>query len=1073
MYIRGELFLLPALLASSLAYSQIPTGTIAGSVVDSSAASLAGASVQIRNSGTDSPREAITEASGTFRVANIPPGEYEVTVTKDGFHPLRQTGIQVELERTTELKLVLEVGHVTENLDVAAGGKGIDDAFSLVSDLLKFDEIMNLVQDSRTVTDLAYLVSGVGRNARGGLGSGFVVGGARADNTNFILDGFSDYDPRTGGAQAMPNYDAVQEFRVQTTGSVAEFGHMAGGVMNIVLRNGTNRLHGSAFEFFRNSGLTARNFFDEQKSYLLRNQFGATLSGPVTAPHLYNGHDRTFFLVSWESLHQSSGQNQLSEVPTMLERAGDFSQSLGATGKPVVITDPLTRSPFPLDRIPQSRLDPIAARLAGFYPLPNNVDPTDNFHADAINRNHFDSVLLKLDEHPDDKDVVAFRYLTRLNATANPYSGSGLGLFGSNARIQPTLAGVNYTRIIGPSMVNELRAGFTRMTDHEASGYAGQDINGLVGLPSVSEPHQFGFPSITILNLASLGDSPSMPIDFTGNDYEIADTVSRAKGRHIIRAGFDVLRTQFFRNLDSNTRGTYNFLGRWSTAPFADFLLGLPDSTTRQSSSGPAYFFYTNWGAFVQDQFEVNSRLTLSFGIRYEINNPPTEKYGRMSSFVPQIGKVVIADGSTIPDLSQRLAAAGLTGLVTTAAQAGLPQSLVYANHHDFAPRFGFTLRPLASSNTVVRGGYGIYYADSLANPILNSLSNVYPFTVSQTFSRNAAQPAALTLENPFPTSLASLPGVTNVNGFALHPSPQYLQSYSLSVEHQIGSSTTLELEYAGSRGTHLEQQYDLNQPFRQAALQLPNGNFPRPFGGFGTVNFYDFGANSFYNSGSVTVRRSWRSGLFYGVSYIFAKSIDDASQTSGNSTGDYPGAQNSRDLAAERGRSDWDNKHSLLLFGSYQLPFRGNHWIRGWQISATGRFYSGQPFTPRVANANLNLGEADRPDRIANGDLSNPSVADWFNLAAFPVVARRAFRFGNSGRNIVDGPASETVNAALLKNFALPEHRTLQFRAEAINLLNHANFGLPVNFVDAQNAGQILSADSPRVIQLGLRVQF
>jgi hypothetical protein len=476
---------------------------------------------------------------------------------------------------------------------------------------------------------------------------------------------------------------------------------------------------------------------------------------------------------------------------------------------------------------------------------------------------------------------------------------------------------------------------------------------------------------------------------------------------------------------------------------------------------------------FAQDQFEVSARLTLSFGVRYEMMRPPTEKYGRMSSFVPEIGKVVIADGGTIPNLAQFISAAGLNGLVTTAGQAGLPQSLVYPNDHDLAPRFGFSLRPLAGSNTVVRGGYGIYYADSLANPILNSLSNVYPFTVSQTFSRNSSQPTALTLQNPFPASLASLPGVTNVNGFALHPRAQYLQSYSLSIEQQIGAVTMLELEYAGSRGTHLEQQYDLNQPFRIAALQLANGTFPRPFGGFGTISFYDFGSNSFYNSGSVTVRRSWRNGFFYGVSYIFAKSIDDASQTSGNSQGDYPGAQNSRDLAAERGRSDWDTKHSLLLFGSYTLPFRGSRWVRGWQVSTTGRIYSGQPFTPRVANANLNLGEADRPDRIANGDLPNPTAEDWFNLAAFPVVARRAFRFGNSGRNIVNGPGSVTVNAALMKNFVLPEHRTLQFRAEAINVLNHANFGLPVNFVDAQNAGQILSADSPRVIQFGIRAQF
>lgn len=1072
MRMRGRLFFSPLLLAS-LACAQIPSGTVAGTVTDSSAAALPDASVQLKSAGANSTRQTSTDASGAFRIANVPPGDYEISVTKDGFRPLHRTGIQVELERTAQLSLVMEIGRVEGKVEVAANAQNVDDSLSLVTELLKFDEIMNLVQDSRTVTDLAYLISGVGRRARGGLGSGFVVGGARADNTNFILDGFSDYDPRTGGAQAMPNYDAVQEFRVQTTGSAAEFGHMAGGVMNIVLRNGANRLHGSAFEFLRTSRLTARNFFDTKKSDLLRNQFGATLSGPVTVPHLYSGYDRTFFLVSWESLHQSSGENRLSEVPTLLERTGDFSASLNASGKPVTITDPLTRAPFPLNRIPTSRLDPIAQKLAGYFPLPNSADPTDNFHADSLNRSHFESILLKLDEHATDKDLIAFRYLTRLNSSASPYAGSDLGLFGNNVRTRPTLAGFNYTRILGPSMVNELRAGYTRMTDHEASLYGGQDINAQVGLPSTMDAHLNGFPRVTILNLAALGDSSSMPLDFTGNNYEAADTVSRAHGRHILRMGGELLRTQYFRSLDSNARGTYNFLGRWSSVPFADFLLGLPDSTARQSAASPAYFFYTDWGAFVQDQFDVSPRLTLNFGIRYERKRPPTEKYGRSSSFVPELGKVVIADGSTVPDLAQRISAAGLTGLVTTAGAAGLPRSLVYGDDRDFAPRFGFSARPFAKKNAVVRGGYGIYYADSLQNPILNSLSNVYPFTVSQTFSRVSSQPAALTLENPFPVGLTSLPGVTNVYGFATHPRPQYLQSYSLSVEQQLGQNTTLAVEYSGSRGTHLQQQYDLNQPFRIAALQLANGNFPRPFNSFGSINFYDFGSNSFYNAGSISVRRAYRNGFFYGVSYVFAKSIDDASQASGSSQGDYPGVQNSRDLAAERGRSDWDTKHSLLLFGAYSLPFRGNRWMRGWQISTTGRFYSGQPFTPRVANANLNLGEANRPDRIANGDLPNPTVDDWFNLAAFPVVARRAYRFGNSGRNIIDGPGSATANVSLSKTFRLPERRTLQFRGEAINVLNHANFGLPVNFVDAQNAGQILSADSPRVIQLGLRVQF
>src|SRR5581483_2300480 len=314
-------------------------------------------------------------------------------------------------------------------------------------------------------------------------------------------------------------------------------------------------------------------------------------------------------------------------------------------------------------------------------------------------------------------------------------------------------------------------------------------------------PRLIGFPRFTVLNLATLGDDPSRPYNFTINNYEAADALSWNHSRHFLRFGTDWLRTQFFQQLYNNVRGSYNFLGRWTNVPFADLLLGLPDSTSRQSSSSPAYLFSTDWGLFVQDEFAVTGRLTLNVGVRYEFKAPPVEKYGRFSSFVQELGEVVIADGRTIADLAQRIAAAGLTGKVTTADQAHLPQSLVYSNRRDLAPRFGFAYRPFRNASTVVRCGYGIYYADSLLDPIRNDLTNVYPFNVSQTFNRVAGRPASLTLENPFPPALATLPGVTNVNGMTLHPRAQYLQSYTVSIERQLGSATTVEVDYAGSRG--------------------------------------------------------------------------------------------------------------------------------------------------------------------------------------------------------------------------------------------------------------------------------
>jgi hypothetical protein len=1045
------------------------TGILAGAVVDSTGAAVGGAQITVKAPGAQASRVAISNDEGKFTLSELQPAVYDITVNRTGFRPLLEHQVRVDVDRTNTIELRLEVGPASQTLEVDSKTAGLDVEDAKIESLLDLMELTEIIQDTRTITDLGYFGPGVARRAAGGLGSGFVIGGARADSTNFLLDGLNDHDPRTGGTEVMPNYDAIEEFRVQTTGEAAEYGRMAGGVMTVVLRSGTNQVHGTLFEFARTSALGARNFFDIQKSELLRNQAGATLSGPITLPGIYNGRDRTFFLVSWEGLFQAQGTYQYSNVPTAAEQAGNFSASVTTAGQPVTINDPLTGKPFPQDHIPQTRFDAIAQNLAPYYPLPNRTDPLTNYASYQVAGSRYHSAVARVDEHVSDANILSLRYLTRISAGTSPYSGSALGTFGSRNFNQPMLTGLEDTHTFSASVVNEFRAGLTRYAERDASARSAVNGNNLIGLPGPGASNLYGFPSFSILNLANLGDSSSLPVNITINTYDAGDALSWTHGRHMFKFGADTLRTQFFQQLDSNSRGSYNFLGRWTSDAWADFLLGLPDSTTRQTTSTTTYLFSTDLGFFAQDEFRVSPRLTLSYGVRYEWMAPPVEKYGHMSSFVPALDQVVIAGAAGVPNLVALLTSAGLTGRVITASQAGLPQSLVYGNHLDFAPRVGFALRPGGDGKTVLRGGYGIYFANSLLDPIRNDLTNIFPFTVSQTFNRVTSQPAALTLDNPFPAALASLPGVTNTNGFDTNPGAQYVESYTLSADRQLDADTTLEADYVGSRGTHLGQRYDVNQPFRAAVY---NGNFPRPYTGFGTINYYGFGANSVYNGGTLMLHRRFRRGFFYGATYTYAKSIDDASQVSGSGSGGYAGAQNSRDLAAERGRSDWDTGHTVSAFGSYLLPWH-HPLLSGWSLSATVLAYTGQPFTPQLANANLNLGEASRPDRIVSGKLANPTPNDWFSVAAFLPVPMGAFRFGNSGRNILDGPGSMTLNAALSRAFQFSDRVRAQLRCEAINLPNHPNFGIPVDTVDTKNAGQILSADAGRSLQLGLRVQF
>ena len=388
--------------------------------------------ITIRPSGGGESREVVSDSSGGFVVPGLFVGNYDVEVTKAGFRPLRKQGVRIDPDRALHLEFELDVGSASETLEVSGKTGSLDTEEGLIDSLMGIVELSGLVQNILDVTDLAYFGPGVARRAAGALGSGFVIGGARADSTNFLVDGFNDHDPRTGGTEVTPNWDAIEEFRVQATGEAAEYGRMAGGVITARLRTGGNRLHGSLFEFGRRSALGTRNFFDLRKSESLRNQGGVTLSGPVVVPGAYRGENRTFFLASWEGLLQSQHDNRLSDVPSPLERVGDFSQSLDVTGRPVTTIDPLTGHPFPQNRIPLSRVDPIALSLTGFYPLPNRPDPATNYQTSAATRSRYQSVVAKLDERFRPKDWLSVRYLMRDNSGLSPYSGSDLGIFGTD-----------------------------------------------------------------------------------------------------------------------------------------------------------------------------------------------------------------------------------------------------------------------------------------------------------------------------------------------------------------------------------------------------------------------------------------------------------------------------------------------------------------------------------------------------------------------------------------------------------------------------------------------------------------
>jgi hypothetical protein len=1074
----AALLVTASLLFAGFAAAQTPSATITGRVSDPTNASVGDATIEVRNVGTNEKRVVRSASDGDYTVSSLNPGTYDVSIAKEGFKSVHDTGVVLEVDQTARLDAHLEVGTITQTVDVTAGVPLVNTENSTLGDVVTTPEITEMPLDGRNFTDLAFMVPGVTPSEQKYKGSPYTMNGARADSSDVVIDGFSDESPRDAGAQVQVPLDSLQEFKLQTSSYSAEYGRLAGGVTNMVLKSGGNDLHGTLFEFVRNDDFDARNFFSATTAELRRNQFGGTATGPVRIPKIYNGHDKTFFVASWESYREVQGSPELGVVPSALERQGNFSQDYNATGGLILLKDPLASGScsatsaaacFPGNIIPANRMSPIGVALLNYFPLPN-YPGVNNFLAYGITSDFWSRFLFKIDQKIGNKDSLAIRFSPDWETSVNPFSGSNLGTFPATTTVQSDLVGISEIHIFTPNLINEFRAGLTRTKDQEIGGHAGQDIAGQLGIPgTTTNPGLEGFPKFSITGYETLGDNSSDPIRYTVNNYNYSNIMTWVKGRHTIRFGAEANRVQYFQPTNSNFNGTFTFKGTYSNDAIADMLLGSPTSTSLKTGNATNYLFSTDFGAFIQDDFKVTSNLTLNLGMRYEIQTPPIEKYGQLTNYDPALGQIVIAGDAALPNLSSIMSSAGLGNYWTLSSSAGLPFSTVYTNYKNFAPRLGLAWRPFGNSKTVVRTGYGIFYSGSRLNPVRTDLAGGFPFSISETYTAPTANNTTVTLANPFPASLLKLSGTTTTNGFEAHAPIPYVQSWNVTVERELGHAFALEVNYAGSEGTHLSKKYDVNQEIHPTDTSAS----VRPFGYFGEIDFYSFNSTSSYNSGTVTIRRRFAKGLFMRANYTFAKSLDNASGENYAGAGGYEGAQNSYDLTAERGRSDFDVRNYFSANFIYQLPLGHNFLLRGWQLAGTFQVHSGQPFTPQESSPTQDLGEPTRPNRLANGALSDPTVNMWYNLAAFQVLPSTSFIFGNSGRNILDGPGFMAINTAFSRNIAIREHARLQIRWELFNLTNHPNFTLPNVDVDTSAAGTITSAGNGREMQFGARLSF
>jgi carboxypeptidase family protein/TonB-dependent receptor-like protein len=1058
---RRVLFLIVlSLLLTGPVLAQTHRASLRGTIYDPNKAAIAGATVKLTNVATGETRSTATGENGEYAISSLAPGSYQLEIEKQNFKRLSQQ-IELLVNQEQRQNVVLEVGGLSPStVDTSFQANLKRDTASLGT-VIENRQVTGLPLDGRNFYELSLLVPGAVPPAQGSAGSvrgdfAFSVNGAREDANNFLLDGVYNIDPKLNTFGVRPSVDAIREFEMLTSTYDASFGRNPGAQINVILKSGSNDFHGSLFEFHRNAALDARNFFapaSEPKPKYIRNQFGGAFGGPIV-------HDRTFFFADYEGTRSREGITRISNVPTAEERNGNFSHSLFG-----VPTNPFTGQPFDGGTIPSFFINPVGRAIAALYPLPNRNVPFQNFVASPVQQDDNDSFDARIDHRLTDKADLTFRYSFGDRDLFEPFTGPSFSLvpgFGDTVKRRSQNGMGALTLVLTPNLVNETRVAFSRVAasvTQEASV-----LNSDVGLPTVSpRARDLGLSFITVTGFSPLGDEGNNPQNSVTNVYQLLNNSSYVHGDHLVKFGLDFRFSQqnAFRDVESRGRLQFSPFLTLTNNSLADLLLGFPLLTSVAHVDNPQQIRTESYNFFINDSFRVTPRLTLNAGLRYEYNSPPVDKDDRANVYD-------VATRSLVP-----------------VGTNGVPRSGFEPDRNNFAPRVGFAWTIGDDQATVLRGGYGVYYDQSPLAPA-EALYFNSPFFDNNIFFSLPGLP--LTLNDPFP-SFFPFPLPDSALAIQRDLRTGYMQHWNLNVQRQFGERSVLEVAYVGSKGTKLLTARDINQPQPSA---LPPGLpfVPRPDPRFDDIDLLESRANSNYNALQVRFQQRLARGFTTLASYTWSKSIDDASNFF-SSAGDPNFPQNSYNVAAERGRSNFDVPHRLSVSYSYALPFgKGRDYLvddgwlstvlTGWETYGIITVQSGRPFTvallPEIDNSGtgrsiLGFGANDRPNLVGNPELSNSTTGQWFNTSAFAFPTPGTF--GNAGRNILNGPSYQAINLSLMKNTALSERINLQFRAEAFNLLNHPNFNLPDNFLGSPTFGRITSARDPRHIQFGLKLLF
>ena len=1066
---------------------QMNTGEIAGSVQDALGGALPGATVVAEQAQTGKTFTTTSNGSGQYLLTQLPIGTYTLKVSATNFKQSVLSNVEVHVGDTLRHDFTIQIGDANETVVVEADSGAVQPESAEIKDVIQSRQIVNMPLKSRQFLDLAMLSEGVVRPPGGTRGDalqqagGLVnVLGQRSGHNLYLIDGATVTDEHFNNMVVAPSIDAISEFNIQKTSYAPEFGGKSGAVINVVTKSGTNELHGSLFEFVRNDVFDAKNFFDSQTTPIppfRQNQFGGSLGGPVIK-------NRTFFFADYEGQRVRKSLTSTFSVPTDAMRTGDF------TGLPQFY-DPnnssgSSRQPFVGNRIPVQDLNSVSSALLASIPDPNLPGIAQNLLASGIQRVNSNNASAKLDHQFSANDTAYARFSLFDARQFDPF-GSGvlqeslLPGFGRNLSTHSLNGVAGWTHVFSPQFLNEARFAFLTVAGGQTSPNAGNPFAANAGLQGVtSNPLDMGFPQVSFGGQFTTMGDPALFTFRDNRDFEFFENVSLHWRAHNIKFGAYLMHYDLRPVNPNGARGIFSFTPRFtSSAPglgdgnaFADFLLG--DPTTAQVGLGRAAMdANANWGHFyIQDSWQVTRSLKLDLGLRYEYNRNMTDANNQMAAIDTSVpgGRFVIAsDSSGMISPAANALLPFLPIPYVTSAAAGWNNSLLTSRPLRLAPRGGFAWTLPGHSNTVLRGGFGIY-PNQAAYSIVTGFAQNLPFFVTKTVSSDAAAPPSFQIQNALATTSLGTVGGSDLNhNFQI----EYNEVWNLNLEREIGQGTVLSLAYIGSRTVHADSATVLNVPEPGPGTISARRPIPQ-LSQFNTIRWDGWAT---YHAFALGLKRRFSRGLMFDANWTWSHSIDDASDP-GPTLNESNLPQNVYDRSVEKASSSFDHRHRAVVSLVYQIPALANtRWVEAvlgqWQAGGNFTAQSGAPFTVNISSdqANIGAGPAQRPNVSADPNSGPRTPEQWFNTSAFSLPA--LYSFGNAPRNSVIGPGLEEFDLSLQKDIVLKEPLRMQFRAEAYNLLNHPNFNIPNRTAFTPNFGRISSAQDSRQLQFALKLLF